>query len=354
MALTGEVEAAFRKQANICRELGSPFTGRLCDRLAEILDERTALGRTVIAWKLDPIASALALRVCGALHHSVRSGCAPGLAPFYPPSTGSGPEFDAALRQFIASAGSHLTLFLESAPQTNEVARSAILIGGLLTIAAETEKSLALIEIGASAGLNLHADRYAYDFGWAGRWGPQDAPLVIPCEWRGEAPPLDAPLKVVMRSGCDLAPIDANDPAGRERMIAYIWPDQPARLARTMAALDHAAISPVAVEGAEAADWAEERLSRDPRHEVAAGVARVLMHSITWQYFPEATQRRIADALARAGTRATRERPLAWLRLEPDGTPGSAAILLTLWPGGKTRLLGRGDYHGRYAEWSDP
>jgi hypothetical protein len=78
------------------------------------------------------------------------------------------------------------------------------------------------------------------------------------------------------------------------------------------------------------------------------------MHSIAWQYFAGATQGRIAAALADAGAAATREAPLAWLRFESDGLQGSAAILLTLWPGGETRALGRGDYHGRFADWSDP
>ena len=61
-----------------------------------------------------------------------------------------------------------------------------------------------------------------------------------------------------------------------------------------------------------------------------------------------------AAALAGAGAAATPDTPLAWLRLEPDGIRGSAAILLTLWPGGETRALGRGDYHGRFADWHDP
>lgn len=77
------------------------------------------------------------------------------------------------------------------------------------------------------------------------------------------------------------------------------------------------------------------------------------MHSISWQYFPGATQDRIAAAVALAGAQASAEAPLAWLRLEPDGEPGTAAIQLTLWPGGETRTLGRGDYHGRFADWKD-
>ena len=82
-----------------------------------------------------------------------------------------------------------------------------------------------------------------------------------------------------------------------------------------------------------------------------AGIARVLMHSIVWQYFPKTTQDRIKTTMTEVGADATADTPLAWLRLEPDGEPETAAILLTNWPGARTRMLGRGDYHGRFANW---
>jgi hypothetical protein len=354
MALKGKIALAFRRQAANCERLGSPFTATLCRRLVVILDETTGLGRAVTGWPLDPVASALALRLCGALNMVVRAGRAPALAPLYPPAADTGPALDAALQSTIAERGGDLVGLLESAPQTNEVARSGILLGGLLTVAAETGMALALNEIGASAGLNLHADCYAYDLGQGRRWGPMGAPLTIPCDWRGAAPPLDAPLRIASRAGSDIAPIDPADAQARERVLGYIWPDQPARLERTEAALAHAAAHKVALARAEAAGWAEARLAAAPE----PGIVRVLMHSIAWQYFPVATQGRITAALAGAGAAATREAPLAWLRFEPDAIRGTAAILLTLWPGdgagGETRALGRGDYHGRFADWSEP
>jgi hypothetical protein len=350
LALTGEIGRAFEVQAGHCRALGSPFTAHLCDRLAALLDDSTVLGRRVATWPLDPADSALALRLCGALHRLVRSGQAPGLAALYPPRSDTGAALDEALTAAFAAYGEALAAMLESPPQTNEVARSGVLLGGLLRLAAETGLPLALYEIGASAGLNLHPDCYGYDLGHGRRWGPPAAPVPIACDWRGEGPPLDAALRVVARAGCDLAPVDPGDPAERERMIGYIWPDQPARLARTAAALDHAAAHPVALARAEAADWVAAQLAPPP----LPGVTRVLMHSIVWQYFPGDSRDRITAALARVGAGATAARPLAWLRLEPDGTRGSAAVLLTLWPGGATRELGRGDWHGRYAEWREP
>lgn len=349
MALSENITRAFHHQAAHCRRLGSPFTAHLCQRLPQVLDPDTPFGRRVADWPLDPVTSALALRVCGVLHRAVRTGLAPALAALYPPAAETGPALDAALAQTLADAGADLLPWLDSAPQTNEVARSAILLGGLLTVASETGLPLELNEIGSSAGLNLHVDCYAYDFGRGRLRGPEDAPLTVSGDWRGAAPPLDAPLRVAARAGADLAPLDPASAEARERMLGYIWPDQPDRLARATAALAHAAAHPAPVARAEAAAWVEARLARAPR----PGTARVLMHSITWQYLPAASRRRIAAALEAAGRTARRDTPLAWLRLEPDGAPDTAAILLTTWPGGATRTLGRGDYHGRFADWAE-
>ncbi len=351
MKLPSRIAAAFRVQAEACEGLGSPFTAAVCRALVRRLDGATAFGRRIAGWKGDPVADALALRACGALHHAVRTGRAPALAAVYPPAgagTGLAEARGDVLDGTIRELDGELAAFLDSPPQTNEVARSGVLLGGHLTIAAETGLPVVLCEIGSSAGLNLHPDCYRYDLGAAGRWGRAEAPVTIATDWRGTPPPLDAPLRIVARAGCDAAPVDPGDPAARARMLAYIWPDQGDRLARAAAALAHAAAHPAPVKKADAAGWVEATLAQP----AAPGAVRVLAHSITWQYLPEAGRRRIAAALEAAGAAATAEAPLAWLRLEPDAVKGSAAVQLTLWPGGVTRLLGRGDYHGRWAEWS--
>ena len=159
MALQGAVLLAFKHQAEACRRLGLPFTAHLCERLAAILDPNTALGRAVGNWPLNPDTSALALRLCGVLNMAVRAGHAPALARLYPPDWDTSFAFDVALQAAIIKCGSALVPLLESAPQTNEVARSAVILGGLLTIAAETGLPIALHEIGSRAGLNLYPNR---------------------------------------------------------------------------------------------------------------------------------------------------------------------------------------------------
>ncbi|WP_439498789.1 DUF2332 domain-containing protein [Bosea sp. (in: a-proteobacteria)] len=338
--------AIFRGQVEACLMLGSPFTALFCELMAERLDDTSDFGRRALGWQGDPRTDALALRAAGAFNALARSGRAPELQALYPPAK-AGPE--ALWRGLSAALAGHdrfLTAYLDSAPQTNEVKRCAALLGGALVVARETGLPLELLEIGASAGLNLGFERYRYELG-LGRWGEEAAPVVIRSEWRGAPPPLEAGLSVVARRACDLNPLDPSKPADRARVLSYIWPDQADRLRVTEAAFDAAALMPWRVERADAAAWVEARLSED----APAGRTRMLMHTIMWQYMPDETKQRIASAMARAGAAATRERPLAWLRMEPDGTSGSAAVTLTCWPDGGERDLGRADYHGRWVEW---
>lgn len=347
MPVAPAIQEAFNLQAAACGDLGSPFTAHLCDRLPKILAGDPVLGAAIEEWPLDPVRSALALRLCGAFHRLIRSGQAPDLAALYPPRADTSATLDRALEQAAEQHGALLVTWLDSAPQTNEVARSGVLIGGLMTLAAETGLPLTLLEIGSSAGVNLYPEAYAYDFGSGRRWGPPGAPLTISCKWRGAAPPITEKLTISRRAGVDRAPIDPAQPVERERVLAYIWPDQPERLARTAAALDHAASNRAPIAEADAADWVEARLGAP----ASPGEVRILMHSITWQYLPPDRQRRIEAAMASAGASATRDTPLAWLRLEPDGPSKTAAVQLNLWPGGDLRLLGRGDFHGRFVDW---
>jgi hypothetical protein len=340
------VRSHFRAQASACARLGSPFMARLLDAVVDSLDEVGVVGRTILSWRGDPKADALALRLAAGLHALVLSARASALAAVYP--GGARADDPAALRAAIADAlhahADFILAYLARSPQTNEVGRAAVLLGGFLTIAAETRLPLRLGEIGASAGLNLHWDAYAYGLGDA-RWGPRDAPLRLAPAWQGPLPPL-VPVEILSRRGCDRAPIDPSDPGDRLRVLAYVWPDQPERRHRLETALDLAAGSGVRVELADAADWVEACLA-DP----AAGAATVLFHSIVWQYLPADRQRRIEAAIRRAGAGATAHARLAWLRMEPAPDSRHAELRLSLWPSGGERLLAEADYHGRWIRW---
>jgi hypothetical protein len=340
------VRQHFRDQADACLRLGSPFTAMLLEIAADRLDETSAVGHAILGWPGDAKVDALALRFAGGLHALVLSGAAPALARLYP---GAGVQIDgdtlwSAVADALDTHGPALLRFLDSPPQTNEVARCAVLLGGFLTIARRTGRPLALLEIGASAGLNLHWDDYGYDFGEAS-WGPADAPLRLAPEWRGPLPTF-GPVEVRARQGCDRRPIDPSDAHDRLRLRAYVWADQGARLQRLERALDHVARHGTRIEQADAADWLEARLAARP-----VGLTTVLFHSIVWQYLPRVTQERIAAALERAGGAANAGTPLAWLRMEPSRGHDHADLRLTIWPGACEQLLADADFHGRWVSW---
>ena len=73
--------------------------------------------------------------------------------------------------------------------------------------------------------------------------------------------------------------------------------------------------------------------------------------SLSARTVSEATLGRLGAPGIDAGSRAMMDAPLARLQLEADGEPEGAAILLTLWPTGETREIGRADFHGRWVKW---
>ncbi len=352
------VRAAFEGQVKSCLELGSPFTARLCALLAARLTSDHPVGHRILNWPGDPSsrADAVPLRLAGALHAlKRRDGYAP-LSAFYPPhDTKIGDDaLWAAIENAMKLHYSFILEWMTSPPQTNEVRRSNALIGGFLEVAHRFGLPLSTLELGASAGLNLHWSRYRFRFGER-MFGPEDSSVHLTPDWRGDPPWLDGTVTVASVAGCDLNPLDPADPDDRERLMAYIWADQSDRLERTAAALDLAAALPVRVEKADAADWLGRRLAMRPDN-----VATVVCHSIVWQYFPDDVKAEAEALIRQAGLRASAKAPLAWLRMEADGRAPGAAVTLTLWPsrklsdgaaGARERVVARADFHGRWVEW---
>ncbi len=337
----------FLHQAAACESLGSTFTGRLCRALSKGLDHRTATGRRVLDWQGHTREDALALRLCGGLHALVLSGADSALSRIYPPNETDEAAIAEVLFEAIARNDERLSRSLESAPQTNEIGRSAMLLPGFLTIARETGLLLALHEIGSSAGLNLLFDRFHYRYGNVG-WGDAGSPAQLQPEVRGAMPSLDGRVEIVARRGCDIAPVDVTNETDRLRLRSYVWADQTARLSRLDAAIDLAAKVPFELERSDAAEFVSRRFA-----ERQAGSVFVLFHSIMWQYMPQTKKVAIEAAVAKAGSAAGANSPVAWLRMEPLDTRDSYATLsLTLWPGGGTRQLAKCDYHGRWIEWA--
>ncbi|WP_113424482.1 DUF2332 family protein [Rhizobium cremeum] len=345
MADPDVVRQSFLRQAKACSDLGSSFTARLCNLAAERLDEDTAVGDHILSWQGDPTGTgdALALRLAGSLHALVLLGSDVSLAAAYPPNAVDDETLWQACKTAFRRDEAFILERLLSAPQTNEVRRSAALLPGFLTIAQLFGKPLVLSEVGASAGLNLQWDRYSYRLGDF-VWGPE-SPVALAPEWQGPPPPA-AEIHIAERSGCDLNPLDPASPEDRLRLMSYIWADQSDRLERTRHALEIAVENRLAVERSDAIEWLERRLTTS-----RPGAVHVVYHTIAWQYLPEELKSRGEELIANAGSRATIDSPVARLQMEADGKPDGAAMTLQVWPDGEKHEIGRADFHGRWIKW---
>lgn len=179
-------------------------------------------------------------RLMAALHYLVLAGEASQLARHYPSAGGDqAPDGAwAAAEATIEDNLENVRRLCARTVQTNEPGRSAVLYGALLWLAHCHRLPIRLLELGASAGLNLHADRYRYVV--AGRpLGDPASRLSFEEPWEGL--PVHDPtvaqglLCLSDRRGCDPAPIDLSTQEGTRTLLSYIWPDEPDRLARVTA-----------------------------------------------------------------------------------------------------------------------
>lgn len=338
---------SFRLQARWCEQLGSPFTARLVARAADALEGDGPLAALLPEWPGDPVADGLPLRFAAALHALVLAKDDMNLAAVYPPHEAETETLWRAAEAALATRGPHFARFLASPPQTNEVRRSALLLPGFLEIARMTGKPLRLLEIGASAGLNLIWDKYRYRYGEQ-TWGDPYSPVELPCEWQG--PPYDFEVKaeVASRAACDRAPVDIEDPGQVHRLRGYIWADQRDRLARLDAALALARRLEIRVDAAEAAPWLDRQFDEAPGDAVT-----VVYHSVVWQYLPKETRTRLRNRMKREGAK----RPLAWLAFEIAGPTSPYELRLRFWPGDRQvmtdRVLATASPHGAWIKWAN-
>lgn len=336
------LEAALRDQVVHCAALGSPFMARLLTLLADRLRPDCPIRERLFAWEgdLSPQGHSVPLRLAGALHALALRDPEGTLARAYPPNVVSDNALWAAIDAAFTTQAAFLDAFLNSPPQTNEVRRSAAILPAALVVADHFGLPLSLSELGASAGLNLKLDQYALAIGDQ-TFGSEDPALTLTPDWSGPLPPT-AKINVTDRRGVDLNPLtNAQD---TDRLRAYLWADQPDRLALTNAAL---ALPAPQIDRADAASWLEHRLALPHQG------THFVFHTIAWQYFPDTVQSRCRLAIEAAGARATKDAPLVWFSMENDNGAGGkgAALALRLWPGALTLNLGRADFHGRWVDW---
>ena len=292
----------------------------------------------------------------GAVHYLLLSGAEHPLAAFFPSvapggkaaaADGAGP----ALVAFCERYEQQLTGVISTRlVQTNQVQRALGLRFGLSTIASEVPALVHLIEVGASAGLNLRFDRYGYTVG--GRsFGDPASPVQLVADHYGTAavPDLDMLPGIATAQGVDLNPIDVRDADSRRWLEALVWPENHDQRALLTVALDLAAADPPSIHRGDAIDVLP-RIART----LPPGQPRVVYHSATRMHVPADRLEAFDAAIASLGE----DGPLWWLSVEdapdpdlrrPDLTRPVAALRLR-GPGGERRTLAVVEGHLRSVE----
>lgn len=348
MNLSGEgaVQRAFANQVAYCAHANAPITARIVTAIAQVLEgpEENALLERIRRWQGAPLADALPLRIAGGIHSLHLSKAAPELSPIY---CGLPVNDAAIIREVMIAREAQLMPWLDSPPQTNEAGRSANFIAAMLWMTTRgLPPRFECLEIGSSAGINLMLDRYGYDLGGV-RVGPEHPVMQFTPEWKGAAPP-DARFEIVSTKGCDVAPVDLTDPSQALRLKAYIWPEHTIRFERMEAAIAAVTECKPDIAHLNAADFVEAELAKSQK----SGTTRMLMHSIVWQYVPQDQQQRITQAMEGAATKASADKPLAWVMVEADRTVHRHKLTVRYWPGGEQETqLTWSHPHGADIEW---
>ncbi|WP_194098007.1 DUF2332 domain-containing protein [Marivivens aquimaris] len=341
--MTDRLPEAFRTQAKACGELGSPFMQRLMNLLADRLQPDRPVTRKMFNWPgdLGPSGESLPLRVGSALHAlALLERC--GMQDVFPPHEQDDETLWGAVEWALTDEAAFISTWIDSPPQTNEVRRSAALIAAGQWITERYKLPLVLREIGSSAGLNLHFDRYGLEVGDK-VFGNPDSPVVFTPDWTGNPPPA-ADIEVVDRQGIDLMPIDPRSPVDATRLLSYLWADQNYRMELTRSAIT---LCDTPVLQGDAVEWLDS-LS------LTQGAMTMIYSTVAWQYLSGPQQERGRAAIETLGKAATKKAPLAWFRMENDGSGKGAALTLRLWPGDLSLKMGRADFHGRWINWKAP
>jgi hypothetical protein len=226
--------------------------------------------------------------------------------------------------------------------QTNEVRRCALTLPALALAA--TEQPIALIEIGASAGLNLLFDQYGYRYGDQ-RVGNPESPVQLHCVPHGtNLPPIPTQLpSVAFRIGLDLNPINVRDHDATRWLRALIWPEQTDRAELLERALLLAEAQPPPLRAGDALSLLPAAFAEAP---TAAQLC--LVHTFTLNQFSAAMRAQFTELIA---TQSYQRRiaivSVEWREPFPP-------LILAIWEHGtcvSERELAICDPHGAWIAW---
>jgi hypothetical protein len=253
-----------------------------------------------------------------------------------------GPVTDyAPFRSFVLARWDELSAtMLARRTQTNEPSRCAT----LLPVLAALPQPLALLEVGASAGLCLYPDRYAYRYDDRPVLGSSD--VVLRCATRGAVPVPTTVPTVAWRRGLDLNPLDVRAELDMRWLECLIWPEQTERFSTFRAAVSLARAEPATVVAGDLTADLAALAAQAP-----ADATLVVFHSAVLAYLDDADRSAFHEQLARIAAR----RPLVWLSNEGPGVcvhvpvPQGAVPFVLARDGEPLAYTGP---HGKWIDWT--
>jgi hypothetical protein len=244
-----------------------------------------------------------------------------------------------ALLHLVAKRGSELADLMRSRrTQTNEAARCAVLLPALAML----PQPLALLEVGAAAGLTLLPDCYSYSYDGRSVRGRDRLAPTIACHLSGSAPLKDLTPTVTWRAGLDLNPLDVNNDDDLDWLACLIWPEQDERLHRLYDAA--AAVRRVAPQ-------LHQGDLLDDLGKIAAGAPSastlVVYHTAVLAYVEETKRAAFAAAVAALGaTWLSNEAPGIVAGVKSDRDDGGFLLIRN-----GRELLACSDPHGTWLHW---
>lgn len=211
----------------------------------------------------------------------------------------------AEVRESIAGSWSRIrATMLARMTQTNEARRMATLLPAI----AHVRGPVALVEVGASAGLCLYPDRWRYRFG-PGRYVGEAGLPLLETDASPSTPLPERLPAIAWRGGLDLQPLDPDDPDTRRWLEALVWPDATggvdgARVDRVRTAIAIARREPAHVRRGDLAVDARALVEEAARHAPTV----VVWHSAVLAYVAAFDRAAFADLMA--------ELPVTWVANE--------------------------------------
>lgn len=230
----------------------------------------------------------------------------------------------------------------DRATQTNEVGRLATLVPVLGLV----DGPLAIVEVGASAGLCLFPDRYDYEWPGAGRLTGSGGPTLTATAGGPVPVPATHPA-VAWRGGVDLNPLDVTDADAMAWLEVLVWPEQDGRRDRLRAAVEVARREPPYVVRGDLFEHLPALLGEAARHGTP-----VVFHSAVVAYLQDADRERFHDVMSGLVADGSchwisNEAPHVLPRVTRDPAPGPGRFVLAL--DGVQLAAAHG--HGHSLEW---